>query len=82
MLALLAIVWKKRKSSWSGDEAGAEPQEQELQEMVEGREEKLPVGRIEPAGGVEQGRVTTSFMGRDSEGQELKKVTGEDAALI
>jgi len=82
MVALLAIVWKKRKSSWSGGEAGAEPQEQELQEMVEGREEKLLVGRIEPAGGVEQGRVTTSFTGRDSEGRELKKVAEEDTGLI
>ena len=75
MLALLTLVWKKRKSSWSGGEAGAE-----LQEMVEGRE--VLVGRIEPAGGVEQGRMTTSLTGRDSEGRELKKVTEEDAALV
>ena len=40
MVALLALVWKKRRPSWSRGEAGAELQEQgnlgqELQEMVD-----------------------------------------------
>lgn len=75
MMALLALVWKKRRSSWNSGEA----QEQELHEMVEGRGENLQglEGRIEPAGGDEQGNVPSSLHGKD-----LKKVIGEDAALI
>ena len=99
MVALLALVWKKRRSSWSRGEAGAELQEQEqghlgqeLQEMVEDRQSRGEnvqglAGRIEPGGGVEQGRVSrcigeSSLQGRESEGQGLKKVIGGDAALI
>ena len=98
MVALLALVWRKRSlSSCSRGEAGAELQEQgkELQEMVEERQrcqsrgENLQglAGRIEPGGGVEQGRGSRcigerSLQGRESEGQGLKKVIGEDAALI
>ena len=97
MVALLALVWKKRRSSWSRGEAGAELQEQghlgqELQEMVEDRQSRGEnvqglAGRIEPGGGVEQGRVSrcigeSSLQGRESEGQGLKRVIGEDAGLI
>ena len=97
MVALLALVWKKRTSSWSRGEAGAELQEQghlgqELQEMVEDRRSRGEnvqglAGRIEPGGGVEQGRGSrcigeSSLQGRESEGQGLKRVIGEDAGLI
>ena len=97
MVALLALVWKKRRSSWSRGEAGAELQEQEqghlgqeLQEMVEDRQSRGEKGlaeKIEPGGGLEQGRVSrcigeSHLQGRNSEGQGLKKVIGEDAALI
>ena len=94
MVALLALVWKKRTSSWSRGEAGAELQEQghlgqELQEMVEDRQSRGEnvqglAGRIEPGGGVEQGRCIgeSNLQGRESEGQGLKRVIGEDAGLI
>ena len=97
MVALLALVWKKRTSSWSRGEAGAELQEQghlgqELQEMDEDRQSRGDnvqglAGRIEPGGGVEQGRGSrcigeSNLQGRESEGQGLKKVIGGDAALI
>ena len=95
MVALLALVWKKRRSSWSRGEAGAELQEQgnvgqELQEMVEDRQSRGEKGlaeRIEPGVGVEQGRVArcigeSRLQGGNSEGQGLKKLIGGDAALI
>ena len=96
MVALLALVWKKRRSSWSRGEAGAELQEQEqghlgqeLQEMVEDRPSRGEnvqglAGRIDPGGGVEQGRCIgeSSLQGRESEGKGLKRVIGEDAALV
>merc|ERR1711953_1161810 len=99
MVALLALVWKKRRPSWSRGKAGAELQEQgnlgqELQEMVEVRQqcqrrgENMGLaGRVEPGGRDEHGRGSScieksSLQGRDSEGQRLKTVIGEDAALI
>ena len=99
MVALLALVWKKRRSSWSRGDACAELQEQEqghlgqeLQEMVEDRQSRGEnvqglAGRIEPGGGVEQGRGSrcigeSNLQGRESEGQGLRKVIGEDAAMI